>query len=172
MNPDTVTRDSILPAASFLVPFAAGVIVFLGRRLPRAFAMTVTVAAAGIVLLAGLAMVARVTGGVVLTEWGNELRADALSALLVVVIGGVGLLAAIYSLRYVSRPGLLSASRAETAERRLPTFYGLVLWFLATMAWGCVTNNIIMLYVAVEATTLCSGLLVAFFLHAHGSRCR
>ncbi len=31
------------------------------------------------------------------------------------------------------------------------------------MVWGCVTNNIIMLYVAVEATTLASGLLVAFY---------
>ncbi len=31
------------------------------------------------------------------------------------------------------------------------------------MAWAAVTNNIIMLYVAVEATTLTSGLLVAFF---------
>jgi hydrogenase-4 component F len=41
-------------------------------------------------------------------------------------------------------------------------FYGLLLWFLATMVWGCVTNNVIMLYVAVEATTLTSGLLVAF----------
>ena len=31
------------------------------------------------------------------------------------------------------------------------------------MLWGCVTNNVIMLYVAIEATTLTSGLLVAFY---------
>jgi hydrogenase-4 component F len=46
---------------------------------------------------------------------------------------------------------------------RLPVFYGLLLWFLATMLFGCVTNNVVMLYVAVEATTLTSGLLVAFY---------
>jgi proton-translocating NADH-quinone oxidoreductase chain N len=37
------------------------------------------------------------------------------------------------------------------------------MWFLGTMLWGCVTNNLIMLYVATEATTLTSGLLVAFY---------
>ena len=31
------------------------------------------------------------------------------------------------------------------------------------MLWGCVTNNVVMLYVAIEATTLTSGLLVAFY---------
>ncbi len=51
----------------------------------------------------------------------------------------------------------------SVAPGRLPVFYGLLLWFLATMLWGCVTNNVIMLYVAVEATTLTSGLLVAFY---------
>jgi len=47
--------------------------------------------------------------------------------------------------------------------RRTRIFYGLVLWFMGTMLWGCVTNNVIMLYVAIEATTLTSGLLVAFY---------
>jgi formate hydrogenlyase subunit 3/multisubunit Na+/H+ antiporter MnhD subunit len=163
MNGAIPTLNSALPPAAFLVPFAAGAAVFLGRRLPRVFPMAMTLAAAAFVFLAGLVMAGRVVRGAVLTAWGNELRVDALSALLVAVIGGIGLLAAIYSLRYVSHPGLLAPGRAETAERRLPTFYGLVLWFLATMVWGCVTNNLIMLYVAVEATTLCSGLLVAFY---------
>ena len=49
------------------------------------------------------------------------------------------------------------------AARRIRTFYGLLMWFLGTMLWGCVTNNVIMLYVAIEATTLTSGLLVAFY---------
>jgi len=45
----------------------------------------------------------------------------------------------------------------------MPLFHALVLWFLGTMGWAAVTNNIIMLWAAVEATTLSSGLLVAFF---------
>lgn len=93
-----------------------------------------------------------------LTTWRNELRVDALSALMVVMIGGIGLLASVYSVRYLTqRVG------EDVAERRMRTFYGLLMWFLGTMLWGCVTNNVIMLYVAIEATTLTSGLLVAFY---------
>jgi proton-translocating NADH-quinone oxidoreductase chain N len=93
----------------------------------------------------------------VLTTWSDELRVDALSALMVVIIGGIGMLASVYSIRY-----LVQRAGADVAERRMRTFYGLLMWFLGTMLWGCVTNNVIMLYVAVEATTLASGFLVAF----------
>jgi hydrogenase-4 component F len=103
-------------------------------------------------------MAYRTLGGVVLTTWSHELRVDALSALMVVVIAGISLLAAVYSVRY------LEDRLAEgPAARRLRIFYGLLMWFVGTMLWGCVTNNVIMLYVAIEATTLTSGLLVAFY---------
>jgi hydrogenase-4 component F len=104
-----------------------------------------------------------VVAGEVLVAWGNELRVDGLSALLVVVIGGVGVLASLYSVRYVARPTKVERAGETIAAPRLPVFYGLLLWFLATMLFGCVTNNVVMLYVAVEATTLTSGLLVAFY---------
>ncbi len=90
-------------------------------------------------------------GGRARRPGANELRVDGLSALLVLVIGVVGFLTSIYSVGYVRRPGLLTRAGTD-AERRLPVFYGLLLLFLGTMLWACVTNNIIMLYVAVEAT--------------------
>jgi hydrogenase-4 component F len=163
MSEPIVTLTSSLPAAAFLVPLAAGALVFLGRRLQRVFWQGTALLASGITFLIGLRMSGQVLSGVVLTAWANELRVDALSALMVVVIGGGGFLATLYSVRYVMKPGLLTRAGAEVTARRMPTFYGLVLWFLATMVWGCVTNNIVMLYVAVEATTLTSGLLVAFY---------
>jgi hydrogenase-4 component F len=162
MSPQVATVVSALPAAAFLVPFVAGVLVFLGRWLDRRILQGIAVLAPACMLAIGLQMAQAVLAGPVLTAWGNELRVDALSALLVVVIGGIGLLASIYSVRYVTQPGLLTRVSPEAAPRRLAMFYGLLLWFLATMTWGCVTNNIVMLYVAVEATTLTSGLLVAF----------
>jgi hydrogenase-4 component F len=163
MNGEPTIQYTSLAAASFLIPFIAGALVFLGRRLPRWFPVGMTLAASAITFVAGLAMAGRVLDGTVLTAWRNELRVDALSALLVTVIGGVGFLAVLYSVRYTARPGFLQKPSSGTSERRLSTFYGLMLWFLATMVWGCVTNNLVMLYVAVEATTLCSGLLVAFY---------
>jgi proton-translocating NADH-quinone oxidoreductase chain N len=103
-------------------------------------------------------MASRAANGFVLTTWSDELRVDALSALMVVIIGCIGMLASIYSVRY-----LVQRAGEGVAERGLGTFYGLLMWFLGTMLWGCVTNNVIMLYVAVEATTLASGFLVAFY---------
>jgi hydrogenase-4 component F len=50
-----------------------------------------------------------------------------------------------------------------TTPRRLSVFYGWLMLFLSTMLWACTSNNIIMLYVAVEASTIASGLLVAFY---------
>lgn len=154
---------SLLPATAFLVPFVGGVLVFLAWRFPRWLWQGTSVSASAVTFAAGVWMAVVTAGGGVLTGWGSELRVDALSALLVAVIGGVGLLACVYSLRYLLRPELLARIGVELAQRRLRVFYGLLLWFLATMVWGCVTNNIIMLWVAVEATTLASGLLVAFY---------
>jgi len=157
-----VERVSWLPIVAFLAPLAAGTLVFLARRRGRLVAPALSLLGSLVVAAIGIRMAWLVSGGAVLTSWGNELRVDGLSALLVLVIGVVGFLTSIYSVGYVRRPGLLTRVGTD-AEKRLPVFYGLLLLFLGTMVWGCVTNNIIMLYVAVEATTLTSGLLVAFY---------
>jgi len=136
----------------------AGVIVFSATRTGRAFQQWLCIVTAALVTGLSAWMAYRVLEGVVLTTWSGELRVDALSALMVVIIGGIGLLTSVYSVRY------LEEHMAEaTAARRIRIFYGLLMWFLGTMLWGCVTNNVIMLYVAIEATTLTSGLLVAFY---------
>jgi proton-translocating NADH-quinone oxidoreductase chain N len=163
MSADPAAVTSSLPAVVFLLPLAAGAMVLLGRRFGRGPAQALTLLTSASVLVIGIAMVVRVVAGEVLVAWGNELRVDGLSALLVVVIGGVGVLASLYSVRYLARPAQPDRTGETVAPGRLPVFYGLLLWFLATMLWGCVTNNVIMLYVAVEATTLTSGLLVAFY---------
>lgn len=154
----TLTETSVLPALVFLVPVLGGAIVFAARRAGRAFQQWLSVGTAAVVCALGVWMAYRVLKGAVLTAWSNELRVDGLSALMVLIISGIGLLATVYSTRY------LSERMAEGATaRRVRIFYGLLLWFLGTMLWGCVTNNVIMLYVAIEATTLSSGLLVAFY---------
>jgi proton-translocating NADH-quinone oxidoreductase chain N len=163
MNEQALLVSSGLPAAAFIVPLSAGVIVFLGGRLGRGFGQGVALLASLVTAAIGVAMVRTVVHGSVLTTWHNELRVDGLSALLVLVIGTLGFLTTLYSVRYVEQADFQQRVGVGSVERRLSVFYGLLLWFLATMTWGCVTNNIIMLWVAVEATTLTSGLLVAFF---------
>ncbi|MGB9797695.1 MAG: complex I subunit 5 family protein, partial [bacterium] len=58
---------------------------------------------------------------------------------------------------------LIQRVGVEIAERRLGIFYSLYLFFLSTMLWSVSTNNIIILWVAIEATTIASALLVSFY---------
>ena len=155
--------SSVLPAAIFLLPIIAGFVVLAGGRLGSRFCQGVTLLTSAAMAGLALQMAVQVVGGVVLIGWGNELRVDALSALVVLIVGGVGVLTSLYSVRYMEHAQLTQRSGIGKPENRLAIFYALFLWFLGTMAWAAVTNNIIMLFVAVEATTLSSGLLVAFF---------
>jgi hydrogenase-4 component F len=158
MHGEALTETSFLPAAVFLLPVLAGAVVISATRTSRALQQWISGLTMAVVTGLGAWMAYRILRGVVLTTWHRELRVDALSALMVVVIGGIGLLASVYSTRYIEKH-----DAQGLAARRTCTFYGLLLWFLGTMLWGCVTNNVIMLYVAIEATTLTSGLLVAFY---------
>jgi hydrogenase-4 component F len=167
MTAQNTSMDSILPAIAFLLPVLSGTLVILGKVLGRRFWQGLTVLTSAAVAGIGVWMAYYASRGMVLTTWGKELRVDALSALLVAAIGNIGLLASVYSVRYIMQPILLDRLGTDVAERRLRIFYGLLLWLLGTMVWGCVTNNIIMLYVAVEATTLTSGFLVAFYWDRH-----
>jgi hydrogenase-4 component F len=167
MEAQAVTETSMIPAVTFLLPLLAGMLVFFSKRRARGFQQSVSILTAALVCGMGAWMAHRILGGAVLTSWSNELRVDALSALMVVIIGGVALLASVYSVRYMGLHELVQRVGEDIAARRMRTFYGLLLWFLGTMLWGCVTNNIVMLYVAIEATTLTSGLLVAFYWDRH-----
>jgi hydrogenase-4 component F len=157
------TTPCALTQIVFLAPAVAGLLAWLLGRARRVLAEVLAALGVACALAAAAVMAARVLQGEVLTGWGVELRVDALSALLVVLISGVGAPATLFAIRYMRHRRLTDADGNDVTEARLPGFYGLYLLFLATMLWGCVTNNIIMLYVAVEATTIASGLLVAFY---------
>ncbi|MCW5977727.1 MAG: hypothetical protein KIT09_06600 [Bryobacteraceae bacterium] len=157
------TEISMIPAITFLLPLAAGAPVLLWKGMDRRAQQGLPIVVAALVTGMGVWMAIKAAGGVTLTAWNDELRVDALSALLVLVIGLVALLASVYSVRYLRLEGLVERVGKEAATRRTRIFYALLLWFFGTMLWGSVTNNVIMLYVAIEATTLTSGLLVAFY---------
>jgi len=155
--------SSNLAQAVFLAPAVAAVLAWLLGRVRRVFAECAGLLGAAAAFAVSLGMIPRVLHGQILTGWGRELRVDSLSAMMVLLISGVALPAAIFSIRYMRHRRLEDAQGRDVTDARLTVFYALFLLFLATMLWGCVTNNIIMLYVAVEATTIASGLLVAFY---------
>ena len=132
MSDPNATVSSSLPILAFAVPAVAGALVFLGRKLGRLYWQSLAIAGSAAVALAGLLMLPDVVAGRALVSWGEEFRVDGLSALLVLAIGFVGSLTAIYSVRYVAQPGLVSRLGEPAGERRMPVFYGLLLWFIAS----------------------------------------
>lgn len=158
MAVDVGTQTSIVPAVVFLLPMLMGTIVLAIPGVGHSLQRWLSVVTAAVVSGLGCWMALRILRGAILTTWNGELRVDALSVLMVVVIGGIGLLASLYSVRYLAA----RVTEAVTLHR-MRIFHGLLMWFFGTMLWGCVTNNVVMLYVAIEATTLTSGLLVAFY---------
>jgi hydrogenase-4 component F len=161
--PGAVELVSALPAAIFIIPILAGLAILVGGRRRHRFSAGVALLAAATVAVLAVIMAVQVRGGAVLTTWAEELRVDGLSALVLLVVGIVGLMATIYSTRYLEHSTLRRRAGVGRPTRRLAIFYALLVWCLGTMAWVAVTNNVVMLWIAVEATTLTTGLLVAFF---------
>ena len=105
-----------------------------------------------------LATAGRYLAGETPAAFGGALRVDGLSALVLVLTAFVGLLSGLYSVGYLERnerSGFVSA-------RQRTELLALVPAYLAAMLLVAVSNNLGVLWIAVEATTLASVFLVAF----------
>lgn len=89
-------------------------------------------------------------------ELNGLLYVDALSALLVLVVVFLGMIAAVYAVGYLR-------ADQETHTRR---FFGLFHLFLFTMLLAVTTNNLGVMWVAVEGTTLAT----VFLVNLHNTR--
>jgi hydrogenase-4 component F len=150
--------DSTLLIWLIGAPALAAVLEYaLGRKLT---VLTGKIAIVGATVTFGLALAllkASWTG--TLTALDNQFRADALSGLVAVVGTFIGLAAMLFAYPYLRHEVEIGKFSAD----RLPGYYALSMLYLCTMTTVAVTNNIIMMYVLVEATTLASVLLVAFY---------
>ncbi len=160
----TVQSDvhSLLPALLVFVPTGAGILIFLLRRLSwtrEALAFLASLFCLAISIAASISTLK----GQCLIALGHQLIIDSLAALLVLLVSAVSFLVVLYCPRYMRHLVRDAAIPHSTTESRLTIFYGWLMLFIATMLWACLSNNIIMLYVAVEASTIASGLLVAFY---------
>jgi len=114
-----------------------------------------TAAASGI-LVSGIVIAVHVVHGRALTGLAGVLRADALSAFMVVVIGVIAVLATWQGVRYLEAE--IAAGRCTRHHASL--YSVLVQGFLATMLLAVLAANLGVLWVAVEATTIVTTFLV------------
>ncbi|MEU8972104.1 proton-conducting transporter membrane subunit [Streptomyces monashensis] len=108
------------------------------------------------ILLCGSLLAAGVLGQGPRTAFSGLLRADALTAWMLLVVGAVALIACGASPAYLA--GERAAGRAS--ERTVWRYHVLVQSFLAAMCLAVVTANLGVLWVAIEATTIVTAFLV------------
>jgi len=138
--------------ALLLMPLIASAFMMLVR--PRVWLEIIHALAALSGLAVGLMVAARVWRGDVPTAVGGLLRVDGLSALMVVVITLLGAIAALYGLGYI---------RVEYDDGHLPRvrgFFALFHLFIFTMLLAVTTDNLGIMWVAIEGTTLATAFLV------------
>ena len=147
-----------------LVPLILSLIAFATRWLGRQAVRVVEVihlVSISAVLVLGLLVVqgVLVEGKVVaLNDW---LHVDALAAVFLGIVAVVGFLVGLYSIGYIRN----DLKTGELNENQVSFYYGLFNLFLFTMLLVVTSNNIIMMWVAVEATTLGSAFLVGIYGH-------
>jgi len=86
---------------------------------------------------------------------------DRLSAVFVLIIGLVGTLCSLYTVHYLRR----DVASGELAERRVGWFFSLLHIFMGTMYLAVLADNLGVMWVAIEGTTIASALLVSFYGH-------
>lgn len=116
----------------------------------------------GLALTFGLciATAGQFLGGVIPAAFDNALRVDGLSALVLVLSGFVGLLSGVYGVGYLRRNE--ASGNISITGRMRREFHGLVPAYVFAMLLVSVSNNLGILWIAVELTTLASVFLVAF----------
>lgn len=143
------------PLVASLLAFAARWFGGASRTLATLFHL-VGIAA---VLLLSLLVVQAVMSGGAFDSSGHWLYVDGLGAVFITLIGLVGFLTGVYSIGYMGH----EVDEEEIDVGTLCNYYGFFNLFLFTMLLVVTANNIIMMWVAVEATTLGSAFLVGLY---------
>jgi hydrogenase-4 component F len=114
------------------------------------------VVSALLVVVAGIVLAVHVVHAHAAVTGTGLLRADALSAFMVIVIGAIALLATLQGVRYLE-----AEIAARRCTRRHASLYAvLIQGFLATMLLAVLAANLGVMWVAIEATTVVTTFLV------------
>jgi hydrogenase-4 component F len=121
------------------------------------------VAGTALALVAAWAQAAAVAAGGPILALGGELLVDGLAATMALLVGFLAFACALFAAGYMPGVQPREPARRDILVRRTPMFQALFEVLHATLLWVVMTNNIVLLWVALEATTLASALLVTFY---------
>ncbi|MGC1454068.1 MAG: hydrogenase 4 subunit F [Nitrospirota bacterium] len=144
--------------AILLIPIITAIICYNVKN-PRVVGY---ISLAGVVALVALAypiIVASLSGSV--SDLSGVFSMDALSGYIMSLVIFLSLASAIYSISYLEHEyetGLMNL-------RGVRTYYGLFHLFVFTMLLVCMANNLAVMWIGIEATTIVSALLIGLGFH-------
>lgn len=144
--------------ALLLTPVISGILITFVRK-KRAIEI-ITVITMGLILAQCLFLVYEISYKKSISAFGEFFYADAVSAFVILPIAGVGFVTALYSINYIGRQydsGVLD-------QKRLVRYYQGFNAFIFTMLLVPLSNNIGIMWIAIEATTLVSVLLIMLYV--------
>lgn len=148
------------------VPLTTGFLSFFGRK--RTVMEALNLAGFAITFLVALGLARQVLGAGTVSLWDGFLYADHLSALVILLTAFIALLCSAYAIGYVredERSGALDEQEQPHTPpiSKVRAYYVLTPLFVFSMLLIAVANNLGLMWVAIEATTLVSVFLVAFY---------
>jgi hydrogenase-4 component F len=111
------------------------------------------------ILVLALGLVARIVNSGEPVKVAGLFYADALSGLFIITIAGINFASMLYSAGYIAG----DLKEGEISQKKAKTYYVLFNLFSLTMFLVTVVNNLGMVWVAIEMTTLVSAFLVGFY---------
>ncbi len=149
-------RAMLLPALLAL-PLGGALASAVARRRGAMEAANLAAFAGALLVAARLAVTVLADGP--LTVWNGFLYADALSALVVFLTALVALFCGVYAVGHLRQ----DESEETVAFQKLRKYYVLTPLFVFTMLLVALANNLGLMWVALEGTTLASLFLITFY---------
>jgi hydrogenase-4 component F len=143
----------------FAAPALAALAEYLVEKISPAFAGVFAILGSTATFGLAISVVLRLLDGAPLIALGHQLYADSLSGFVALIVSFVGWVTTIFAYPYLR----LRVAEGKLTIERLPLYFVWSMVFLSTMTAATVNNNLIMMYVLVEATTLASALLVTYY---------
>lgn len=144
-----------IPLVVSLLAFACRLLGDGARSVVTALHVTAITAIVGVSLW-GVTLVYHYQDLLAAHQW---LHLDSLSALFLGLLGVIGFITGLYSIGYMNH----EVNSGELSVKRLCNYYGFFHLFIFTMLLVVTSNNLILMWAAIEATTLSSTFLVGLY---------
>ncbi len=150
--------ESMLILALILTPIISGLLVTFLKR--KKIIEVVTVFSSFLILIVGLILVNSILKYKTISLFDGVFYIDSLSAIIIITISLVGFLSSLYSVNYMGR----QYEKLIIDEKKLVRYYQGFNMFLFTMLLVPISNNMGIMWIAIEATTLVSVLLIMLYV--------